>query len=119
MESVEELCEYIALIHRSRNILEGKLSDIKKTHRLNLFRVRWTPFNGATPDTLRLGAPMTVKEFDPEDQTWDFTVRLEDRTQGELLKCLTEQGSISSFQEVIPSANDIFIQTVQKQEANA
>src|SRR5690606_8748613 len=39
MESVEELCEYIALIHKSEKILDGKLSDIKKAYKNNIFNV--------------------------------------------------------------------------------
>ncbi|HET8735446.1 MAG TPA: ATP-binding cassette domain-containing protein, partial [Pricia sp.] len=39
MESVEELCEHIALIHRSEKILDGKLSDIKKAYKRNIFKV--------------------------------------------------------------------------------
>ena len=39
MESVEELCEYIALIHKSEKILDGKLSEIKKSYKNNIFNV--------------------------------------------------------------------------------
>ncbi len=39
MESVEELCDHIALIHQSKKILEGKLNDIKRTHKTNTFEV--------------------------------------------------------------------------------
>ena len=39
MESVEELCEYIALIHQSEKILDGKLTDIKKAYKENIFEV--------------------------------------------------------------------------------
>ncbi len=45
MESVEELCEYIALIHRSEKILDGKLSDIKKAFKNNIFEVGVTTEN--------------------------------------------------------------------------
>ena len=39
MESVEELCEYIALIHKSNKVLDGKLIDIKKEYKTNTFEV--------------------------------------------------------------------------------
>jgi ABC-2 type transport system ATP-binding protein len=120
MESVEELCEHIALIHRSHKILEGRLSSIKKAYRSNQFRVRWKPGEagqGLNGIAANLAVPEPV--FDPEEGTWDFVVRLEDRDQGGFMKHLTSAGVLSSFQEVIPSVNDIFIQTVQKQEAYA
>ena len=120
MESVEELCEYIALIHRSRKILEGKLSAIKNQYKLNRFRVRWIPRQreqalAALEGRLALADP----EFDPEENAWEFTVQLEEAGQGELLGYLTSTGVLSSFREVIPTANDIFIQTVQNQEVHA
>ncbi len=120
MESVEELCEYIALIHRSRKILEGKLSDIKRTYKRNQFRVRWAPY--ADADAMeRLDERFTLVEpsFDQEENTWAFTVQLEPDRQAEALRFLSEQGVLSSFQEVIPTANDIFIQAVQNQETHA
>lgn len=120
MESVEELCESIALIHRSRMILEGRLTDIKRAHKLNRFRVRWTPKAAlATLDALQERTPLIDPVFDPEENTWEFTVQLEGGGQASLLGYLSDGGAISSFQEVIPSANEIFIQTVQKQEAHA
>lgn len=119
MESVEELCEYIALIHRSRRILEGKLSAIKQEYKLNRYRVRWIP-NRAKEDMESLGSRFSLMEttFDPEENAWEFTVQMEGVGQGELLGYLTATGILSSFREVIPTANDIFIQTVQNQEVH-
>lgn len=120
MESVEELCEYIALIHRSRKILEGKLSTIKKQYKLNRFRVRWIPRQREQAlETLEGKLALADPEFDPEENAWEFTVQLEEAGQGELLSYLTSTGVLSSFREVIPTANDIFIQTVQNQEVHA
>ena len=39
MESVEEICEYITLLHNAEKILDGKLSDIKKAYKNNMFKV--------------------------------------------------------------------------------
>ncbi len=120
MESVEELCEHIGLIHRSHLILEGKLSTIKKTHKQNRYEIRWTPLNGTpAPEELLGRLPVIGPRFDAEDNTWDFTLKLQDSEKGELLRYLSEHGNLASFRELIPSANDIFIQTVQKQESHA
>ena len=39
MESVEELCDHIALIHKSNKLIEGKLEDVKRQHKTNSFEV--------------------------------------------------------------------------------
>jgi len=120
MESVEELCEYIGLIHRSRLILEGKLSAIKNTHKQNLYEIRWTPRNGTpAPEELLEKLPVIGPHFDPEENVWDFTLQLQDAEKGGLLHYLSEHGNLASFREVVPSASDIFIQTVQKQQSHA
>ena len=119
MESVEELCEYIALIHKSRVILEGKLSEIKNAYKQQRFRLRWVP-QAAFRDleSLKNGYAFENSRFDEDSASWDFTVQLQEGQKGKLLQLLSDKGSIQSFQEVIPSANDIFIRTVQKQESN-
>lgn len=120
MESVEELCEYIALIHRSHKILEGRLGSIKKAYRSNQYRVRWTPKQEAEGlNGMQVLAPVVRSAFDPDEKIWDFVVRLEDEKQGEFMEYLTGRGVLTAFQEVIPSVNDIFIQTVQNQETDA
>jgi ABC-2 type transport system ATP-binding protein len=120
MESVEELCQYIALIHRSRKILEGKLSAIKQAYKLNRFRVRWIPRNGeGALEALTGKMALSEAVFDPEEHAWEFTVQLNGNGQGELLGYLTSGGVLSFFREVIPTANDIFIQTVQNQDNHA
>lgn len=120
MESVEELCEYIALIHRSRKILEGKLSAIKREYKHNRFRVRWIPGQeGASLQELQARIPLEEPRFDPEEAAWDFTVHLQNGQQESLLGYLASRGNVAYFHEVIPTANDIFIQAVQKQEVHA
>lgn len=120
MESVEELCEYIGLIHRSHLILDGKLSAIKKAHKQNRFRIEWSPLNGTPgPEALELGVDISHPVFDAEEKSWDFTVQLQDAQKAELLQRLSQHGNISSFRELIPTANDIFIQTVQNQDVHA
>jgi ABC-2 type transport system ATP-binding protein len=120
MESVEELCEYIALIHRSRKILEGRLTDIKKAYKRNQFMVRWTPHQSTDSlETLEKRLAIVEPARETEENIWEFTLQLESSEQSEILRFLADQGTLTSFQEVIPSANEIFIQTVQKQESHA
>ena len=119
MESVEELCEYIGLIHRSRLILSGKLSDIKKANRTGRYKVEWSPREGGRglehlQEQLRISEPV----FHQEEGSYTVTVQLDDRQKAAALQLLAGQGDLSHFSEWIPSANDIFIQTVQKQESH-
>ncbi len=116
MESVEEMCDHIALIHKSNKILDGKLVDIKRQHRNNTFEIGLI-----SPDPVAATAsleekfdifPATFKSIHDELQ---YKVRLPDSTSGnDFLNFLGAHGEVTHFVEVIPTASDIFIETIQK-----
>lgn len=114
MESVEELCEYIALIHRSEKILDGKLSDIKKAFKNNIFGVGVTT---ETPEAILSGLKeryqLLSSKYDTVDKQLDFSVQLPNEDSTALLGFLGSKSNVNSFVETIPSANDIFIRTIQ------
>jgi ABC-2 type transport system ATP-binding protein len=116
MESVEELCEHIALIDRSNKILEGKLTDIKKQFKTNTFEV------GLITDQKEQLLKELSEKFTVKDATFkslEDDLKLEIRLNGhetstDLLKYLNSKAVINHFIEIIPSANDIFIQAVKQ-----
>lgn len=114
MESVEELCEYIALIHESEKILDGKLSDIKKAYKNNLFKIGLEVDHGdSLLKELSDKFHISSTKYSEEERQLDFTVQLPSNDTGELLAYLSAKANLNHFVETIPSASDIFIQTVQ------
>ncbi len=114
MESVEELCEYIALIHQSEKILDGKLSDIKKAYKRNIFDISLEPTDAsALLSELNAKFQILSSNYDEAEKQLDFSVQLESNDSSSLLGYLSAKGSVNRFVETIPSANEIFIRTVQ------
>lgn len=116
MESVEEMCDHIALIHKSNKILDGRLIDIKRQYRSNMFEIGLiTPNHAATSAALREKFeifPATFKSINDELQ---YKVKVPGSVAtNDFVSYLTSQGQLTHFVEVIPSASDIFIETVQK-----
>lgn len=115
MESVEEMCDHIALIHKSNKLIEGKLSDVKRDFRSNTFQV-----GILTNDVERLMFQLTQKftvgrtNFKSLNDDLKLEVQLGDSNSNELLSILTSFGQVTHFVEKIPSVNDIFIQTVSQ-----
>lgn len=116
MESVEELCEYIALIHESNKVLDGKLVDIKKEFKTNSFEVGLM-----VNDKERLLNDLKEK-FEVSPATFksledDLKLKIK-LNQGEsssnLIQYLNDRAIINHYVEVIPSASDIFIQAVHQ-----
>ena len=113
MESVEEMCDHIALIHKSNKLIEGKLVDVKKEFRTNTFQVGIISSNveGLMYD---LTQKFTVGQtnFKSLNEDIKLEVQLGEHHSNELLHILTKNGQVTHFVEKIPSVNDIFIQSV-------
>ena len=115
MESVEEMCDHIALIHESNKILDGKLIDIKRAHKSNTFDVGLIAQNeDAVIDDLSKKFSIKPATFKTINDELRYTIKLDpEASANDLVSYLTTQGELTHFVEVVPSANDIFIQTVQ------
>lgn len=113
MESVEEMCDHIALIHKSNKLIEGKLVDVKKEFRTNTFQV-----GIISPNVEGLMYDLTQKftvgqtNFKSLNEDIKLEVQLGEHHSNELLHILTKNGQVTHFVEKIPSVNDIFIQSV-------
>ena len=109
METVEDLCDHIALIDRSRKILEGSKKDVKAAYRTNTFLVE---HRGAF--SFNSGVYELVDQTHLDDQFYRSTVRMQgDRSPNELIRDLTNITEVHSFIEKIPTMGEIFITLVK------
>ena len=115
MESVEEMCDYIALIHKSNKLIEGKLEDVKRQHRTNTFQVGIIT-NNIEGLMLQLTHKFTLNQtnFKSLNDDLKLEVHLGQYNSNDLLSILTQFGQVTHFVEKIPTVNDIFIQTVSQ-----
>lgn len=115
MESVEELCDHIALIHQSNKLIEGRLDDVKKQFRTNSFEVGILTEN-VEGLMLAITQNYTIQptNFKSLNNELKLEINLGNSLPNELLNILTSRGQVTHFVEKIPSVNDIFIQTVSQ-----
>jgi ABC-2 type transport system ATP-binding protein len=111
MASVEELCDHIALINKSRKILEGSVKEVRKQFRSDTYEIDMLHTNGQVQ--LAFGNDVSLVEERKEDEITHIKVKTT-IGRNELLQKMIPLGEIQSFKEVIPSMNDIFISLVQK-----
>jgi len=110
MESVEQLCDSIALIHQSKKILDGKVKDIKNQYRNNTYQIR---FSGDLKSVENQFFNVINQKID--DDITQLTIQIKpEHSVNDLLQYLMPQVQISELMEIIPSMNDIFIQNVKK-----
>ena len=115
MESVEELCEDIALINKSNKILDGNLDEIKTKYKTNIYEVGVSANN---PDSLNKELQKIFETLKPSFKTigenLKLNVKLNSKQKSDdLLKILNQNAKVIHFKEVIPSANEIFINSVK------
>lgn len=115
MESVEELCDHIALIHKSNKVLDGKLVDIKRQFKSNTFEIGLQSENKeAVINAIKEKFEVSSATFKNVYDDIKLNVKINEGTSSnDLLSFLTSKAQVHHFVEVIPSASDIFIQTVK------
>ncbi|MGV3509799.1 MAG: ABC transporter ATP-binding protein [Sphingobacteriaceae bacterium] len=110
MESVEQLCDSIALINKSKKILDGRLKDIKNSYRSNTFKIEYIGDELNTESTVLFDVINTRQLEDSKE----ITLKLQEGVQvNDALQYLIPLVQIQQLTEVIPTINDIFIQQVQ------
>jgi ABC-2 type transport system ATP-binding protein len=113
MASVEELCDDITLINKSKAIITGNMQHIKNTYKSNTYEIT---FSG-NPEILKAGITneQELISVQQKNNFWVARIKLlKPATDNSLLTQLLPAVHILSFIEILPSMNDIFIQLVEK-----
>jgi ABC-2 type transport system ATP-binding protein len=113
MESVEELCDHIALIDRSKKILEGKMKEIKDAYKTNSFEIAYKSSGSNLSTVLKNGYEVLTQWQDDEMSRAKIRIKNNDNPN-KLLKELIPHIEIHSFNEILPSMNEIFIRKVEE-----
>jgi ABC-2 type transport system ATP-binding protein len=107
MEQVEEICERMVLINKGQNVLEGNVEEIRKANREHLFRL-------TSESDLPTEFPIEFNERNRVGKKVYFKP-LSNISSSDLLRYfINKEIHVTSFEEIFPSINDIFIQTVEK-----
>jgi ABC-2 type transport system ATP-binding protein len=108
MESVEELCDNISLIHNSKTVINGAKNDIKNQYRDNTFIVE---YQGDLPNSTSGFEILKTSKIEDVNRV-EIKIQNGDKLNS-LLGFLSDKVEIVSANEKIPSINDIFISTVK------
>ena len=109
MESVEEMCDYVALIDHAKKVLDGKVFDVREQFKKNIFGVTLADINNDAFEQFR--NRYQIQEYAIENQLVSFDLK-NDNDQHVVLNELMKVGKIRSFDEKIPSMNEVFINAV-------
>ncbi len=117
MGSVEELCDHIALINKSHKIVEGQVDEIRARYKSNVFEVK---YRGDFDKVSRaLSGQIKVLDHVEDKRGSQITVEhFNGKSNNDLIQALIPVAEILSFEEKIPSMNDVFIKAVEDSNQN-
>lgn len=105
MDSVEELCENISLVNKSKIVLQGNVAEIRASHASDSLFVR-------TADAVALDNCTVISQTDKNGVFETTLKKSSDKSNNEILQEIMSQTQIYTFEELLPTMNDIFIRTV-------
>ncbi|AIM36750.1 ABC transporter ATP-binding protein [Sphingobacterium sp. ML3W] len=111
MESVEELCDHIALINRSQKILDGNIRDIKDKYKNQTYKIELHSVKDEK--SIHIENLYTIKSLENIENKINITIKLnKDISINQVLSALIPLAEIHQVLEIVPSINDIFIEQV-------
>ena len=109
MESVEEMCDYVALIDNSKKIIDGRVFDVREKFKKNIFGITLSDVNNEQLQQFQ----NKYKIFNLSEQNNLISFDLKNTVnQNDILLDLVQTGKVRSFEEKIPSMNEVFINAV-------
>ena len=108
METVEDLCDHIALINKSKKILEGSKNDVKSKFKANAYLV-----DHVGPFTLQNGHNTLIFQRQQDNGMLRSEIKINSGSPNELIRELIGLTEVHSFQEKVPTMSDIFISLVK------
>jgi len=113
MESVEQLCDHIALIDKSKKILDGPTQQIREKYKSNIYDVSYR--GDLDIHSHVLAGKYNILRSEQNGNGNKLSIQYPDGGNSrELIKDLIEHVEIVSFNEVIPSMNEVFIKVVKQ-----
>ncbi|WP_417429638.1 ABC transporter ATP-binding protein [Halpernia sp.] len=109
MESVQEMCDSVALIDNARKIIDGKVFDVREKFKKNIFSVTLSDIQNETFEQFK--SKYDIKNIKQDNHLISFDLKSEIE-QKIILQDLLSSGNIRTYDEKIPSMNEVFINAV-------
>ena len=113
MESVEEMCDHVALINQSNKVLDGTIEEVRNQFKTGKFQIQ---LNEIPADDLQnLANQFDISDVQTINQRTEFNLLYnKDIQTNQILQQLMQIGQIHQFKEIIPSMNDVFLEAVKQ-----
>lgn len=113
MESVEEMCDHVALINQSNKVLDGTIEEVRNQFKTGKFSIQLDEV--ASYALQNLANEFEISDMRNFNQRTEFNLLYNKETPtNEILQKLMQIGQVHQFKEIIPSMNDVFLEAVKQ-----
>ena len=113
MESVEEMCDHVALINQSNKVLDGTIEEVRNQFKTGKFQIQLNEIQA--DDLQNLANQFDISDVQTINQRTEFNLLYnKDIPTNQILQQLMQIGQIHQFKEIIPSMNDVFLEAVKQ-----
>lgn len=110
MESVEEMCDKIALMNQGEIILEGKVKEVKSRFKNNEYQIIFKNFDRSSFEKFR----SHVEILEAKEEGLELSLKVKQKEKIDLLSEAGKIGTIIKYSELLPTMNEVFINAVNK-----
>lgn len=113
MESVEEMCDHVALINQSNKVLDGTIEEVRNQFKTGKFQIQLNEIQA--DDLQNLANQFDISDVQTINQRTEFNLLYnKDIPTNQILQQLMQIGQVHQFKEIIPSMNDVFLEAVKQ-----
>lgn len=116
MNSVEEICDRAILINDGLKLLEGKVKDLRESHKEGIYKISFKGNIIGFTTALWAGYEIVDKTVHGEDSFTVFLKMRKGNKINDLLNAVMGQVQVSGVEAVVPSMEDVFVKTINKQK---
>ena len=113
MESVEEMCDHVALINQSNKVLDGTIEEVRNQFKTGKFQIQLNEIQA--DDLQNLANQFDISDVQTINQRTEINLLYnKDIPTNQILQQLMQIGQVHQFKEIIPSMNDVFLEAVKQ-----
>ena len=117
MESVEEMCDHVALINQSNKVLDGTIEEVRNQFKTGKFQIQLNEIHA--DDLQKIGNQFDVSDVRTINNRTEFNLLYnKEIPTNDILEKLMQLGQVHQFKEIIPSMNDVFLEAVKQSSHN-
>lgn len=113
IESVEEMCDAVALINKGNKVLDGSVSEVRNRYKEGKYKVDLIV--NSSEKLQELTERFRITDIRRNQGIVSFHVFTDDRNSNQVVHALTEIGTLREFSEEIPTMNEVFINAVREE----